>query len=613
MLRASRPLADGASQRRSLVRRFAQLDGWQRGENKKFDAFVEHKRKEREFEEFDQRVERAYLLALKDHKAEIWNGVKRKLARTNTKYTPTVLMETNRAIDERSRWLRDVFAQIDSDYRSNDETRQATAAADLTKALRSSSSDFMAHAYDQKAQQRRMGEKEKMQMEAELAADELPDISEDEANRYANLKPRMASIEAALKEKYGLAGHRHWEQLQSIKDAEYVDKLDRAAEKYKELLAQHDAYEESTESHASKRLIARIHEGQVRFQTAMELEEERLKLIDAKESMDKERYEEQKQRRRAALLRAADWRDEGMSEAAIAQRLKQETFDRIVQGYAAKGAQQKDTTVAKKKAFLTIVDEMEARFEADDGTRAMQDGSQRKMSSDAKQELDKILSEADTLARDRAHAAAVEKEERAAAAQKEETARHGSGERPQSARKEARSVGYRQRGHVERSLPGGAPGPPRRTRDVLSRLRAHAALESAPRPQASHEAGRQLERQLQPIRQDLQAPGRGVHGVRLGHEQDVDPQPGRRPQELVRAGRRRLRAQGQGDGPDRHVLRAQGRPRPALDRPALLQAGHPRGHEQGGERDARGLPEGQCTAVDSAVGNGGPRATGVTT
>jgi hypothetical protein len=400
------------------VRRFAQLDGWQRGENKKFDAFVEHKRKEREFEEFDQRVERAYLLALKDHKAEIWNGVKRKLARTNTKYTPTVLMETNRAIDERSRWLRDVFAQIDSDYRSNDETRQATAAADLTKALRSSSSDFMAHAYDQKAQQRRMGEKEKMQMEAELAADEMPDISEDEANRYANLKPRMASIEAALKEKYGLAGHRHWEQLQSIKDAEYVDKLDRAAEKYKELLAQHDAYEESTESHASKRLIARIHEGQVRFQTAMELEEERLKLIDAKESMDKERYEEQKQRRRAALLRAADWRDEGMSEAAIAQRLKQETFDRIVQGYAAKGAQQKDTTVAKKKAFLTIVDEMEARFEADDGTRAMQDGSQRKMSSDAKQELDKILSEADTLARDRAHAAVVEKEERAAAAQK---------------------------------------------------------------------------------------------------------------------------------------------------------------------------------------------------
>jgi hypothetical protein len=416
----------------SMAKDFSTIDKFQKGENPAFDAFVATKRQERDFERFDQRVERAYTKALAAHKAEIWNGVKRRLKRTGDKYNAAVLTETNRALEDRTQWLRDVFAQIDADYRSKDENRQASAAADITKALRgepfdcrataserrSAPSSFTPNGYERNLDRRFKGPKGQMAMDAEADDDVMPDITEDEANRYMNLRPKMAHIEAAVRERYGLVGAQHWESLQAIKDAEYVDKLERAATKYQELLDQSAAYEESTDSLASRRLIGRIHEGQVRFQTAMELEEERLKLVEARQEMDNERYQDQKLRRRRALERAADWRDEGVPEAEIAQRLKAETFERVVAEYAEVGKKRKSEVLDKKRAYMTLVEEMESRFEANDGARSMAASSPGgSLNEAAQQEMDSILAEARKLADDRALAAEQEKETAAAKAQ----------------------------------------------------------------------------------------------------------------------------------------------------------------------------------------------------
>lgn len=400
---------------RAQVEQFASLEGWQKGQDPKFDAFVARKRMEAGFEEFDQRVERAYTKSLKDHKTEIWNAVKRRLKTKNEKYTPDVLREANQQIEERTEWLREVFGQIDADYRSDDPERQAAAARDLSKALGGEPFEYMAHAYDAKRDRRLAGPKGKMLQDAE-ADPNLPNITDEEANRYHALRPRMTQVEAAVKAKYGIAGVRHWDALQAEKDAEYEGKLATAAEKYQELLDQATAYDSSVRTTASRTLMGRMHEGQVRFQTAMEIEEERLKLVEAREQMDKERFEAARERHRDNLRRAADLRTRGRSEKEIQTMLKEESLKRVVERHDLRAKLEQDTVLSKKQAFLTLVDEMEARFEERKGAAAMaaagatdalestggiDDSQLTSTQRAARAEADAILHDAQALAKER--------------------------------------------------------------------------------------------------------------------------------------------------------------------------------------------------------------------
>ena len=308
--------------RQQLAQQFATMDGWQRGENPRFDDYVQEKRQQEHFDAMDQRVERAYRVALKIHKQEVINGFKRRLTTAGSdgngnKFTAAVMREMNTAVEERAEWLRDVFVQIDADYRSGDHARHEKAAKEISDAINGNPSDFIAFVYDKKRERRFLGEKGLAAMDAEMEEANLPQVSDDEANRYHALKTDMLELERNVKGKFGLAGQRHWAELQREKDLEYDRKLESAEETYKMLLKQDERYETMRATMTTRNFLERRHLAQVRFKGAMELEKEREKLIEAHRAMEKERFE---QNCKNASRRKTNRRDSRAAQTRAARR-----------------------------------------------------------------------------------------------------------------------------------------------------------------------------------------------------------------------------------------------------------------------------------------------------
>lgn len=357
--------------RQLLAQQFSSLDGWQSGQDVRFDAYVEKQRRQEAFDGFDQRVERAYHRSAALHKAEVVNGFKRQATTLKQKVTVDTLREMNQAVESRLEWLREVWAQIDSDYRSTDVRRQEAAAEEISKALRGEASDFMATAYEKKRDARFSGPKGKL---AAAAADEdanLPEISEHEANRYLNLKLNMHEIERNVKAKYGIAGHQHWAMLQSEKNAEYEDKLDKAVAQYKELIDQQNRHDESQRTQHVRSVMERTHEARVRFQAAMEIETERERMIEAHVAMQKERQEQAAEQARQQLREAAEMKAAGKTTAEVAQALKQKVLDEAVKRQDEYRFEEKQAVLKKKETFLGIISKMRRNVEVREGSEMM--------------------------------------------------------------------------------------------------------------------------------------------------------------------------------------------------------------------------------------------------
>jgi hypothetical protein len=306
--------------RQQLAQQFAEMEGWQSGQDSRFDQYIHKQRLQERHEGLDQRVERAFLKCSALHKAEVTNGFKRHLKANEKKFDATVLREMNVAIENRLEWLREVWSQIDTDYRSSDTARQEAATQEINKALQGESSDFMAWAYERKQTERLKGPKGKAAMEAEFRDANLPDVSHDEANRYLNLKLNMLEIERRVKEKYGIAGQQHWASLQQIKDAEYEEKIDRAAEKYKELLDQNNRYEDAKGTVHLRNVLERTHEAQVRFKAAMEMEQERERLLEAHKEMEEVRRQQLSERRKDICARQRNSESKGKRQVTSPPR-----------------------------------------------------------------------------------------------------------------------------------------------------------------------------------------------------------------------------------------------------------------------------------------------------
>lgn len=353
--------------RAALQEQFGSMEGWQSGQDPRFDEFVAKQRLKESFEAFDQRVERAFRQASRLHRAEIVNGFKRNWKSSGNKASTEGLREMQQAVEARMEWLRDVWGQIDADYRSNDQARQDRAASEISKAIAGEPSDYMAWAYERKFHRRFMGEKGKADTDAATEDEGLPEMTDDEANRYMNLKTNMLEVERNVKTAFGVAGARHWSDLQRAKDEEYEAKLDVAVAKYQELLDQQNRMEESRSTTHVRNAMQRTHEARVRFQAAMEMEKEREGLVEAHEAMKKERREEAAERRRAMLQEAAALRAEGKNTEEITKLIKQRTMEEQLTSQAAYRQEEQQMIQKKKDTFLAMIEKIRLGAEYRDG------------------------------------------------------------------------------------------------------------------------------------------------------------------------------------------------------------------------------------------------------
>lgn len=350
-----------------LAEQFSTMDGWQHRQDDRFDKFVREKRQKQYYDAFDQRVERAFRVAAKSHKAEVMNAFKRKVKEGNTKWTAAVMLEVKGAVEERLRWLRDVWTQIDADYRSSDPERQAKAAHEISDALRGEPGAYMQWVYERKREDRFLGPKEKAARAAELSAAELPDVSEDEANRYHNLPLRMADIEYNVKSRFGIAGQQHWAQLQAAKDDAYEQKLDTAAKVYEQLIDQSARYDESRRTALLRSNVERVHQAQLRFKASMEMEKEREKLVEAHAAMQAERKEQEKADRIAALQEAAELRRSGATSEAVRQRARERQLESHARRQAEYQLQEREALQQKKSHYLDMIEKLREEVEVREG------------------------------------------------------------------------------------------------------------------------------------------------------------------------------------------------------------------------------------------------------
>ena len=341
--------------RKQLHGQFATMNGWQDGQNERFDDYVKTMRKKESFESFDQRVERGYQLAVKMHNAEVWNGAKRRLKSTGERFTPDTLREVKDQIEERTHWLRDVWAQIDADYRSGDTERQERAAREISLAMRGEAGDFMPWAYDQKLQHRFSGPQGKQELEAVIEDAELPPMTNEEVNRFNNLKLDMTELEREVVDKYGAAGAAHWEELQIAKDREYEEKLERARIKYRQLLDQQNQYDSAVEALKNQQDNHRVAAAQIRFKTALELEQERERLREAHNVMQRERANAAKQTRAAQLQEASKLRMAGKSSEDIIAALRERNLNTQIQESDSRIQRERKEILSQKQEYLQLI------------------------------------------------------------------------------------------------------------------------------------------------------------------------------------------------------------------------------------------------------------------
>ncbi|RNE96693.1 trichohyalin [Trypanosoma rangeli] len=375
MQRASRTLwllSGINSGRLRLAEQFATMQGWQAGEDTAFDAYVKEKRQKERYEAFDQRVERGYAAAAKLHKAEVQNAVKRRLKATGAKFTAATLREMKVALEERMVWLREVWTQIDADYRSGDTARQETAAREISAALMGEPSDYMQWVYEKKRELRFAGPIKRAEMQSELQSAELPDVSDEEVNRYHALRLNMMEVEQNVKAKYGLAGQQHWAELQAEKDDEYLKKLDDAAEVYKQLLDQNARLDESKRTELQRSHVERLHQAQVRFKAAMEMEKEREKLIEAYKTMKEERELKEKEQRRVLLQEAAEMRAKGKTNAEVIAALKERQLEINAQRQAEYELKEREEALQRKSRLVDMIAQFKHDVEEREGRELLQ-------------------------------------------------------------------------------------------------------------------------------------------------------------------------------------------------------------------------------------------------
>lgn len=375
--------------RHALAGQFSTMNGWQAGQCPRFDSYITEKRREQRFEGFDQRVERAFREVSKLHKAEVLHSIKRKLKRSGQKFTAQSMLDMRRTLEERLQWLREVWAQVDADYRSDDPARQQMAATEISSALRGVADggweseapspvggEYMSWVYDRKQRERFAGPIEKREMEAELGdASALPPVSDDEMHHYHNLPLRMSHVEQNVKKKYGLAGLQHWACLQEEKDRIYEEKLNHAANVYKELLDQSGRYEESQRTAHLRQQVERVHQAQVRFRAAMELEKEREEIQHAHEAMEEERRRIAKEDRRTLLQEAATMKAKGIPTPEIALALKEKQFSRHVARQAAYQLAEQEKIQKKQERYKKILQQFKQDVEEREGRDLLRQGA----------------------------------------------------------------------------------------------------------------------------------------------------------------------------------------------------------------------------------------------
>lgn len=386
--------------RKDNMRQFDSISGFMPGRDVAFDDFVRQKREERAFDEFDQRVERAYQVANRLHKAEIWNGIKRKLKNQGTKFNYTVMLDANRAVEERGEWLRDVFAQIDADYRSEDPERQGKAATDISKALRGEPFDYMSWVYEHQRHIRHKGPKGRAVNEAQEDEQNMPTVSNEEATRYHNLRLSMSHIEDAVIDRFGVAGREHWDILQQNKDEDYLVKMFQAAGVHQDLKDQEAAHHEAKGVLSERKDQSRIQRAQVRFKAAMEVEDERARLFEAHDEMNRIRAAAAKESHKKSLLRMQELRAEGKTPTEMQNILKQETIDRVAQDQGTTMRQEQQEQLQRRKKFLNLLDEVEAQFERNDGQTLLR-SSNADRETGAQQESRELMDQARYLAESR--------------------------------------------------------------------------------------------------------------------------------------------------------------------------------------------------------------------
>ncbi|KPI89431.1 hypothetical protein ABL78_1467 [Leptomonas seymouri] len=376
MLKRSRTMLELASGvnvgRLRLAEQFSTMEGWQRQQDDRFDKYVKEKRQRQHFDAFDQRVERAFRVAAKLHKTEVTNAFKRKVKDGNAKWTATVMLEVKAAVEERLRWLRDVWTQIDADYRCSDPQRQAKAAQEISDALRGEPGAYMQWVYELKREERFLGPKGKAAHEAELSAAELPEVTTDEANRYHNLSLRMADIEYNVKSRFGIAGQQHWALLQAAKDDAYEQKLDTAAKVYEQLIDQSARYDESRRTALLRSNVERVHQAQLRFKASMEMEKERERLVEAHEAMEAERKAREKADRIAALQEAAELRRSGATSQEVLQLTRQRQLEAHARRQAEYQLQEREALQKKKSHYLDMIEKFRNEVEMREGQELLQ-------------------------------------------------------------------------------------------------------------------------------------------------------------------------------------------------------------------------------------------------
>lgn len=360
--------------RAKLAQQFATMDGWQAQQDSRFDAYVKAKRQQEYYDAFDQRVERAYRSAAKLHRAEVINRFKRALTANHEKFSAQTVLEMKAAVTERLRWLREVWSQVDADYRSQDPKREAAAAKEISAALQGEPGDYMKWVYEAKREERFLGEKAKAAFAAELEGAELPEVSEEEVNRYHSLALDMMEVEREVKLKYGIAGQQHWAELQRAKDEVYEEKLDRAAQTYKELLRQSDSNEESRRTALLRNTVERVHQAQVRFKAAMELESERERLVEAHRAMEEERRQAEKEQRVALLKEAAELRQQGATGEEVQAALRERQLAAHARRQAEDQLKEQEYIVAKKAKYLRLIEKFKAEVDEREGRELMGGG-----------------------------------------------------------------------------------------------------------------------------------------------------------------------------------------------------------------------------------------------
>ena len=309
--------------------RFASLDAYTKnGVSSNFDQFMENKRMEERFENFDQRVEHAFQRSWAMHETEIWNAHKRKVRNgvLASGLTPQVMTEIASKLEDRKSWLRDVWAQVDADYRSGDDTRVEAAVKEIEQAHSKEGNAYMEWAYQTKYDMRFMGPKEREDMESKLKAANFPDLSDEEIDRYMNRRTGMNEMEEAVIEKFGLAGRRHWDVLQQAKDDEYREKIDMAVSIYEALKTKEDEAEEVAIRRGEKSLESRKERSNLRLKKALEREEERQRLFDLDSAVEAKQKADAFIKRKKYLKTMMDMRTAGADTANVLSEFRRSSL-----------------------------------------------------------------------------------------------------------------------------------------------------------------------------------------------------------------------------------------------------------------------------------------------